>query len=252
MLEVDRLTKSFGGFTAVADVALAVEPGAIHAVIGPNGAGKTTLFNLVTGVLTPSAGRLSFEGQDITGWRADRITARGMARTFQNIRLFREMTAVENVMVGAHCRTSGGFLAAVARLPGRLGRGERETIRRADELLDLVALTAKRDVAAAELTLVEQRRLEIARALATGPRLLLLDEPAAGMTPAEIQDANRLILRIRERGVTVLLTEHHMSLVMQVSDRITVLNYGRKIAEGAPESVRRDPEVLTAYLGTDA
>ena len=252
MLEVDRLTKSFGGFTAVGDVQMTVERGAIHALIGPNGAGKTTLFNLVTGVLAPSAGRLRFEGDDITGWRADRITARGMARTFQNIRLFREMTAVENVMVGAHCRTSGGFLAAVARLPGRLGRGERETIRRADELLDLVALTAKRDVAAAELTLVEQRRLEIARALATGPRLLLLDEPAAGMTPAEIQDANRLILRIRERGVTVLLTEHHMSLVMQVSDRITVLNYGRKIAEGAPESVRRDPEVLTAYLGTDA
>ena len=252
MLEVDRLTKSFGGFTAVGDVQMTVERGAIHALIGPNGAGKTTLFNLVTGVLTPSAGRLSFEGQDITGWRADRITARGMARTFQNIRLFREMTAVENVMVGAYCRTSGGFLAAVARLPGRLGRGERETIRRADALLDLVALTAKRDVAAAELTLVEQRRLEIARALATEPRLLLLDEPAAGMTPAEIQDANRLILRIRERGITVLLTEHHMSLVMQVSDRITVLNYGRKIAEGAPESVRRDPEVLTAYLGTDA
>jgi len=252
VLEVDRLTKSFGGFTAVGDVQMTVERGAIHALIGPNGAGKTTLFNLVTGVLAPSAGRLSFEGQDITGWRADRITARGMARTFQNIRLFREMTAVEYVMVGAYCRTSGGFLAAVARLPGRLGRGERETIRRADELLDLVALTAKRDVAAAELTLVEQRRLEIARALATGPRLLLLDEPAAGMTPAEIQDANRLILRIRERGVTVLLTEHHMSLVMQVSDRITVLNYGRKIAEGAPESVRRDPEVLTAYLGTDA
>jgi branched-chain amino acid transport system ATP-binding protein len=252
VLEVDRLTKSFGGFTAVGDVQMTVERGAIHALIGPNGAGKTTLFNLVTGVLAPSAGRLRFEGDDITGWRADRITARGMARTFQNIRLFREMTAVENVMIGAHCRTSGGFLAAVARLPGRLGRGERETIRRADELLDLVALTAKRDVAAAELTLVEQRRLEIARALATGPRLLLLDEPAAGMTPAEIQDANRLILRIRERGVTVLLTEHHMSLVMQVSDRITVLNYGRKIAEGAPESVRRDPEVLTAYLGTDA
>jgi len=252
VLEVDRLTKSFGGFTAVGDVQMTVERGAIHALIGPNGAGKTTLFNLVTGVLTPSAGRLSFEGQDITGWRADRITARGMARTFQNIRLFREMTAVENVMVGAYCRTSGGFLAAVARLPGRLGRGERETIRRADALLDLVALTAKRDVAAAELTLVEQRRLEIARALATEPRLLLLDEPAAGMTPAEIQDANRLILRIRERGITVLLTEHHMSLVLQVSDRITVLNYGRKIAEGAPESVRRDPEVLTAYLGTDA
>ncbi|MBI4255976.1 MAG: ABC transporter ATP-binding protein, partial [Candidatus Rokubacteria bacterium] len=198
MLEVERLTKSFGGFTAVADVELVVEPGTVHAVIGPNGAGKTTLFNLVTGVLTPSAGRLVFEGQDITGWRADRITARGVARTFQNIRLFREMTAVENVMVGAHCRTSGGFLAAVARLPWRRSRGERETIRRADDLLELVGLAAKRDVAADELTLVEQRRLEIARALAAGPRLLLLDEPAAGMTPTEIQDANRLILRIRD------------------------------------------------------
>jgi branched-chain amino acid transport system ATP-binding protein len=252
VLEVERLTKSFGGFTAVADVDLAVEPGAIHAVIGPNGAGKTTLFNLVTGVLAPSGGRLRFEGQDITGWRPDRITARGVARTFQNIRLFREMTAIENVMVGAHCRTSGGFLAAIARRPGRPGRGERETIRRADELLELVGLADRRDVAAAELTLVEQRRLEIARALGTGPRLLLLDEPAAGMTSAEIKDANRLILRIRERGVTVLLTEHHMSLVMQVSDRITVLNYGRKIAEGRPESVRRDPEVLAAYLGAEA
>ena len=252
MLEVDGLTKSFGGFTAVSDVQMTVERGAIHAVIGPNGAGKTTLFNLVTGVLAPSAGRLRFEGDDITGWRADRITERGVARTFQNIRLFREMTAVENVMVGAHCRTSGGFLAAVARVPGRPGRSERETVRRADELLDLVGLAGRRDVAAVDLTLVEQRRLEIARALATAPRLLLLDEPAAGMTPAEIQDANRLILRIRERGITVLLTEHHMSLVMQVSDRITVLNYGRKIAEGRPESVRRDPEVLAAYLGTDA
>ena len=251
MLEVEGLAKSFDGFTAVADVDLVVEPGAIHAVIGPNGAGKTTLFNLVTGVLAPTAGRLRFEGQDITGWRPDRITTRGVARTFQNIRLFRGMTAVENVMVGAHCRTSGGFLTAVARVPGRMGRGERETIRRADELLELVGVTDKRDAPAADLTLVEQRRLEIARALATGPHLLLLDEPAAGMTLAEIKDVNRLILRIRERGVTVLLVEHHMSLVMQVSDRITVLNYGRKIAEGRPEAVRRDPEVLAAYLGAD-
>ena len=252
MLAVEGLTKSFGGFTAVAEVDLVVDPGAIHAVIGPNGAGKTTLFNLVTGVLAPSAGRLTFEGQDVTGWRADRITARGVARTFQNIRLFREMTAVENVMVGAHCRTSGGFLAAVARWPWRPSRAERATVRRAEALLELVGLAAKRDVAADELTLVEQRRLEIARALATEPRLLLLDEPAAGMTPTEIQDANRLIMKIRDRGVTVLLTEHHMSLVMQVSDRITVLNYGRKIAEGSPETVRRDAEVLAAYLGADA
>jgi branched-chain amino acid transport system ATP-binding protein len=252
VLAVEGLTKSFGGFTAVAEVDLVVDPGAIHAVIGPNGAGKTTLFNLVTGVLAPSAGRLTFEGQDVTGWRADRITARGVARTFQNIRLFREMTAVENVMVGAHCRTSGGFLAAVARWPWRPSRAERATVRRAEALLELVGLAAKRDVAADELTLVEQRRLEIARALATEPRLLLLDEPAAGMTPTEIQDANRLIMKIRDRGVTVLLTEHHMSLVMQVSDRITVLNYGRKIAEGSPETVRRDAEVLAAYLGADA
>ena len=252
MLAVERLTKSFGGFTAVAEVELVVERGAIHAVIGPNGAGKTTLFNLVTGVLAPSAGRFLFEGQDITGWRADRITARGVARTFQNIRLFREMTAIENVMVGAHCRTSGAFLAAIARLPWRLAHAERETIRRADDLLELVGLAGKRDIAADELTLVEQRRLEIARALATEPRLLLLDEPAAGMTPAEIQDANRLITLIRDRGVTVLITEHHMSLVMQVSDRITVLNYGRKIAEGSPETVRRNPEVLAAYLGAEA
>jgi branched-chain amino acid transport system ATP-binding protein len=251
VLAVERLTKSFGGFTAVAEVDLVVAPGAIHAVIGPNGAGKTTLFNLVTGVLAPSAGRLTFEGQDVTGWRADRITARGVARTFQNIRLFREMTAVENVMVGAHCRTSGGFLAAVARWPWRPSREERETARRAEALLELVGLAARRDVAADELTLVEQRRLEIARALATQPRLLLLDEPAAGMTPTEIRDANRLIMRIRDRGVTVLLTEHHMSLVMEVSDRITVLNYGRKIAEGSPETVRRDAEVLAAYLGAD-
>ena len=251
MLAVEGLTKSFGGFTAVADVALSVEAGAIHAVIGPNGAGKTTLFNLVTGVLAPSAGRLVFEGQDITGWRADRVTACGVARTFQNIRLFREMSVVENVMVGAHCRTSGGFLAAVAQPPWKLSPGERETIRRADDLLELVGLAGKRDVAADDLTLVEQRRLEIARALASGPRLLLLDEPAAGMSPPEIEEANRLIIRIRDRGVTVLLTEHHMSLVMQVSDRITVLNYGKKIAEGNPETVRRDPEVLAAYLGVE-
>jgi ABC-type branched-subunit amino acid transport system ATPase component len=252
VLDVRGLTRSFGGYTAVSAVDLAVAKGTIHAIIGPNGAGKTTLFHLITGVLPPGAGRLLFEDEDITGWRPDRITARGVARTFQTIRLFRGMTAVENVMVGEHCRTSGGFVAAVARLPWRPSSAERHTIRRAEDLLELVGLTAQRDRVAEELTLVEQRRLEIARALATGPRLLLLDEPAAGMNPAEIQDANRLITRIRDRDVTVLLTEHHMSLVMQISDRITVLNHGRKIAEGRPDEVRRHPDVLAAYLGTDA
>ena len=251
MLALQRVTKEFGGFTAVAAVDLVVEPGTIHAVIGPNGAGKTTLFNLISGVLPPTAGRLVFDGDDITGWRPNRITARGVARTFQTLRLFRGMTSIENVMIGAHCRSTGGFVTAIARLPWRIARGDRETIRRADELLDLVGLGARRDTAADQLTLVEQRRLAVARALATGPRLLLLDEPAAGMTPTEIKDANRLIQRIRQRGITVLLTEHHMSVVMEVSDRITVLNYGRKIAEGAPETVRRDPEVLAAYLGAD-
>jgi branched-chain amino acid transport system ATP-binding protein len=251
MLEVRALRKSFGGFAALDGVDLDVGEGTIHAVIGPNGAGKTTLFNLITGVLPPTSGRIVFEGTEITRRRPDSITRLGLARTFQNIRIFREMSARENVLVGTHCRTSGGFLEAVVRIPGRESRKERAARERAEALLDLVGLGAKQRVPAEELSLVEQRRLELARALASDPRLLLLDEPAAGMTAPEIEELGRLIQKIADGGMTILLTEHHMRLVMRVSHAVTVLSYGRKIAEGRPDVVRRHPDVLEAYLGRD-
>ncbi len=251
MLAIRGLRKSFGGFAALHDVDLDVEEGAIHAVIGPNGAGKTTLFNVVSGVLPPTSGRVVFRGTDITARRPDRITRLGLARTFQNIRVFKEMAATDNVMVGAHCRTTGGFLAAILRVPGREAARERADRQRAEALLDFVGLSAKRRTFAEELSLVEQRRLELARALASEPKLLMLDEPAAGMTPPEIEELNRLIEKIADGGVTILLTEHHMRLVMQVSTVVTVLSYGKKIAEGKPDEVRRHPEVLEAYLGRD-
>jgi branched-chain amino acid transport system ATP-binding protein len=252
VLRIDRLAKRFGGYQALADVDLAVEAGSVHAVIGPNGAGKTTLFNVITGLLAPSAGGVSLEGRDITGWRADRVTRAGIARTFQQVRLFRGMTALENVMVGRHARTRGGFGAALVRPPFRPRGQEADTRRRARELLELVGLGARAGTWAGDLTLVEQRRLEVARALASEPRVLLLDEPAGGMTPVEIEDLNQLIRKIRESGVTVVLVEHHMRLVMRVSDVVTVLDAGRVIASGPPDRVRRDPRVIAAYLGRDA
>ena len=252
MLRIDRLAKRFGGYQALADVDLAVEAGSVHAVIGPNGAGKTTLFNVITGLLAPTAGGVSLEGRDITGWRADRVTRAGIARTFQQVRLFRGMSALENVMVGRHARTRGGFAAALVRPPFRPRGQEADTRRRARELLELMGLGARAGTWAGDLTLVEQRRLEVARALASEPRVLLLDEPAGGMTPVEVEDLNQLIRKIRESGVTVVLVEHHMRLVMRVSDVVTVLDAGRVIASGPPDRVRRDPRVIAAYLGRDA
>ena len=252
MLRVDRLAKRFGGYQALADVGLVVEPGSVHAVIGPNGAGKTTLFNVITGILPPTAGSVALEGRDITGWRADRVIQSGIARTFQQVRLFRGMNALENVMVGRHTRTHGGFGAALVRPPFRERGEEAGTRRRARELLELVGLAARADTWAGDLTLVEQRRLEVARALASDPRLLLLDEPAGGMTPVEVEDLNQLIRKIRESGVTVVLVEHHVRLVMRVSDVVTVLDAGRVIATGPPDRVRQDPRVIAAYLGREA
>jgi branched-chain amino acid transport system ATP-binding protein len=251
LLEARNLTRRFGGYAAVSDMNLTVRHGTIHALIGPNGAGKTTMFNLVTGVLPPTEGEILIDGFDVSGSRPDRIARLGVVRTFQGVRLFPTMTALENVEVGRFCRTRGGFLAAFARIPGVATGTEAATRKRAEELLERVGLAKQRHVLASELALADQRRLEIARALAAEPKLLLLDEPVAGMNPVEVQEAGELFSSLCKEGTTILITEHHVSLVMAISDLITVMNYGRKIAEGTPNQVKRDPEVLTAYLGTE-
>jgi branched-chain amino acid transport system ATP-binding protein len=252
LLEVRDVTKGFGGYQALSGVSFGVQAGAIHALIGPNGAGKTTLFNVASGVLAPDAGSVLLGGQPITALRPDRIARLGLVRTFQGVRLFGAMTVLENVQTGRCLRTSSDLLATFLRLPGRDTRQEAATRERAMALLELVGLAKQRHAIASDLALADQRRLEIARALATEPRLLLLDEPVAGMNPVEVNEAAQLIGRIRDGGVTVLLTEHHMSLVMRISDTITVLDHGLKIAEGSAEHVRRHPQVLEAYLGAEA
>lgn len=250
LLEVRSLTKKFGGLTAVDSLDFKVDSGQIKAIIGPNGAGKTTVFNLLTGIEEPTSGTVQFEGKDIAGKKPHQIAALGISRTFQNTQVFANMTALENAMVARHLRTRTGLLSAMLGTP-RSRRENSDSEERAIAFLKFMGLEDKANVLAEDLPQGERRLLEIARALATEPKLILMDEPAAGLNNSETRRLSESIFKIRDLGVTVLLVEHDMGLVMEVSDDVVVLNYGRKIAEGPPFLIRQDESVIQAYLGQE-
>lgn len=250
VLKIKNISKQFGGISALTDVSFTINEGEIFGLIGPNGAGKTTMFNLVTNMFPPTSGEISFFDDEITGIKPYKITKKGICRTFQNIRLFSQMSVLENVLVGGHSRSRSGVLRGVLRTKSQ--RTEEERLHAtARELLELVGLANYEDVISENLAYGQQRRLEIARALASDPKLLLLDEPAAGMNETETEELFFLIKKVQERGITVLLIEHDMPLVMKLCDRIAVLNFGKKLAEGTPEEIQNNQAVIEAYLGSE-